>query len=89
MKIVFIFLLSLCNCCISLTVIAQNPSEVSTIKGTFELDSTLWESNAYLSHITSFNDMYTISKDMIIAETTIDDHGHFEFPTNYFPKEAQ
>ena len=89
MKIVFIFLLSLYSCCISLSAIAQNSSEISAIKGTFVLDSTLWESKAYLSHITSFNDMYTISKDMIIAETTIDENGNFEFPTDYFPKEAQ
>lgn len=89
MKVVFTFFLSLYTCCISLTITAQNSSEISAIKGTFVLDSTLWESKAYLSLIPSFNDMYTISKDMIIAETTIDKNGYFEFSTTYFPEEEQ
>ncbi|GGG22284.1 hypothetical protein GCM10011344_23770 [Dokdonia pacifica] len=90
MKSALIFLISLYSSCFtSIGVIAQNTQETIAIKGTFVLDSTLWESKAYLSHIRSFNDMYTISKDMIIAETIINSKGYFEFPTNYFPEEEQ
>lgn len=89
MKSIFVFFISFCGYCLSLSAIAQNTKEINAIRGTFALDSTLWEFKAYLSHIRSFNDMYTISKDMIIAETTIDSDGYFEFPTNYFPEEEQ
>jgi len=68
--------------------LAQSKNEQS-IQGRFLLDHTLWERVAYLSHIPSFDEMYTISKDMIIAETTIDAEGNFEFSTVYFPEEEQ
>ena len=89
MKIAFLFYITLGIYFFSQNVFSQGTEEIVAIKGTFALDSTRWESKAYLSHIRSFNDMYTISKDMIIAETTIDAEGNFEFPTTYFPEEEQ
>ncbi|MEP0263212.1 LuxR C-terminal-related transcriptional regulator [Dokdonia sp.] len=90
MKLAFTFLSYLYSfCLISFVAISQNAQEVSAIKGNFVLDTTLWESKAYLSHIPTFNEMYTISKDMIIAETSIDSNGDFEFSTNYFPEREQ
>ncbi|MFT5892847.1 MAG: DNA-binding CsgD family transcriptional regulator [Dokdonia sp.] len=89
MKIVSIFFICLFSNCLFLKAIAQNTQGDPAIKGTFVLDSTRWESKAYLSHIPSFNEMYTISKDMIIAETIIDQDGNFKFPTSYFPEQEQ
>ena len=67
---------------------AQNDSSntSSIINGSIILDST-WSPKIYLSHIPSFNKMHTMSKSMIIAETNIDGSGHFEFDTDYLPKE--
>ena len=73
--------------CTSLSL-AQSKNEQS-IQGIFLLDHTIWEPVVYLSHIPSFDEMYTISKDMIIAETTLDAKGNFEFSTTYFPEEEQ
>lgn len=89
MRIIFLFFISIYSYFLPLSIIAQSTQEGVAIKGTFVLDSTFWESKAYLSHIPTFNDMYTISKDMIIAEVVIDQDGSFEFPTNYFPEEER
>ena len=81
-----LFLLSLLS--FTINGYAQNDSSntSSIINGSIILDST-WSPKIYLSHIPSFNKMHTMSKSMIIAETIIDGSGHFEFDTDYLPKE--
>jgi len=58
------------------------------IQGKLLLDS-IWEPVVYLSHIKSFNDMYTMSNEMIIAEASVDSSGSFSFMPDYFPKDDQ
>lgn len=66
---------------------SQNDSEkTGKIEGIITLDS-IWSNKIYLSNIPDFGKMYTMSKSMIIAETTIDSSGHFSFDTNYLPSE--
>ncbi|RNC86958.1 MAG: LuxR family transcriptional regulator [Winogradskyella sp.] len=57
-----------------------------SIKGKLQLDS-IWEPVVYLSYISSFKDMYTMSNEIIIAETKVDSSGSFYFSTESFPKE--
>jgi DNA-binding CsgD family transcriptional regulator/ElaB/YqjD/DUF883 family membrane-anchored ribosome-binding protein len=49
----------------------------------------VWESKIYLTHVASFDAMYTVSKDLIIAETDIKTNGTFSFSTSFFPEEEQ
>lgn len=56
------------------------------IRGKLHLDS-VWEPVVYLSYIPSFDQMNTMSNDMIIAEARLDSLGNFVFPTNYLPEE--
>jgi DNA-binding CsgD family transcriptional regulator len=54
-----------------------------------KIDTTLWESKVYLTHITTFDTMYMVSRDLIIAETDINTDGHFSFSTSFFPEDEQ
>ncbi|WP_353779455.1 LuxR C-terminal-related transcriptional regulator [Winogradskyella sp. 3972H.M.0a.05] len=62
---------------------SQSKSE-PIINGKLQLDS-IWEPVVYLSHIPTFNDMFTMSNEMIIAEAKIDTSGYFIFPTEALP----
>ena len=76
-----------CFFCSSFSEInAQNSTENDKIEGTIELDS-IWNNKIYLSHISDFRKMYTMSRSMIIAESDVDSSGHFKFKTNFLPKE--
>ncbi|WP_298894455.1 helix-turn-helix transcriptional regulator [uncultured Psychroserpens sp.] len=55
-----------------------------SIKGKLQLDS-VWEPVVYLSHIPTFKDMYTMSNEMIIAESKIDSFGNFHFSSKALP----
>lgn len=55
-------------------------------KGTLKIDS-IWRPVIYMSHIESLNELYTISNDMIIAESQIDGNGHFSFDLSFLPIE--
>lgn len=59
------------------------------IKGKIKVDLEVWESKIYLTHVTSFDAMYNVSRDLMIAETTIDAEGHFSFSTSFFPEREQ
>lgn len=72
---------------ISNSSVSQSKSKNErNIHGKLLLDS-IWGSAVYLSHIPTFDDMYTMSNAMIIAETTIDSLGNFKFPTSILPEE--
>ncbi|MEM7186863.1 MAG: helix-turn-helix transcriptional regulator [Bacteroidota bacterium] len=80
-------------CCVLLPtfelVRGQEPSiDERAIGGKLNLDS-IWEPVVYLSHIPLFNDMYTMSNEMIIAEATVDSSGSFSFIADYLPEDDQ
>lgn len=68
-----------------ITAFGQN-SDSGKLEGVITLDDS-WSSKIYLSHIPSFKDVYSMSNDMIIAETEIDSLGHFKFDLNFLPNE--
>jgi DNA-binding CsgD family transcriptional regulator len=57
------------------------------IKGQINIDTTIWSSVAYLSLIPDFDNMYSISYEMIIDKSVIDSSGRFSFNTKYLPDE--
>ena len=61
--------------------------ESGHLRGTIEIDSS-WSSNIYLSYLPTFEDIYTMSPEMIIGETKIDSDGNFSFDLSFLP-EAQ
>lgn len=69
-------------------VFSFNKLQASVIQGIIKLDNT-WDNKVYLSHIKSFDDMYLMSSDVIIAETSIDSKGNFKFDLDYLPKQTQ
>jgi len=68
----------------SLYAHAQN-SETGILRGQVKLDST-WSSKIYLSYLPSFDDIYTMSPEMIIAETSLNEKGKFQFSLEYLPE---
>lgn len=68
-------------------LVAQN-NKNGQLTGRIQIDST-WSSKIYLSHIGNFNDIHSMSSEMILAESKIDSLGHFKFELNYLPKEYQ
>jgi len=72
-----------------LSSIAQsNQQNANTVQGKLQLDS-IWDPVVYLSHIGSFNELYTMSNEMIIAEASIDSLGNFSFIPDYLPEDDQ
>jgi len=62
--------------------------EKAVISGQFFLDDS-WNPVVYLSYIPTFDDMYTMSADMIIAQAAIDSSGCFCFKLDFLPKEQR
>jgi len=63
----------------------QNKSN-AIISGFLSIDDT-WEPIIFLSHIPTFDDMYVMSNEMIIAKTVIDSLGFFQFKIDFLPTE--
>jgi len=63
-------------------------NEEPSIRGKLHLDS-IWNPVVYLSHISTFDDMYTMSNEMIIAEASVDSTGYFSFMPDYLPEKDQ
>lgn len=82
LPLVLLFLISINS------IQAQNSNRECHIKGSIMLDS-IWEPTIYLSHISTFNKMHTMSKNMIVSKSTIDTLGQFSFTIDYLPKEDQ
>ncbi|MEL7144757.1 MAG: hypothetical protein AAFO69_00205, partial [Bacteroidota bacterium] len=57
------------------------------LTGNVKLDKR-WDPIVYLSYIPSFEDMYTMSHDMIIASSAIDSSGNFSFDLSFLPAET-
>lgn len=77
------FLLILCQFC----VYGQNKKN-AIISGNLYLDDS-WKSVIYLSYIPTYDDMYTMSSDMIIAQADIDSLRYFEFDIDFLPSEKR
>lgn len=60
----------------------------AVISGNLFLDES-WDSVIYLSYIPTYDDLYLMSNDMIIAKTRIDSSGSFEFNINFLPSEKR
>ena len=73
-------------CLVCTNVTAQTNDKGNYLQGNLQLDS-VWQSVVYLSHIPTLNDLYTMSNEMIIAESPIDSTGFFSFPIDYLPGE--
>lgn len=58
---------------------------VTHISGKLSVDDS-WASTIYLSHIPTFEDMYMMSNEMILAEATIDSLGFFQFELDFLPQ---
>jgi len=71
----------------STNVIGQNLGN-GKIHGMIKVDSS-WSSKIYLSYIPTFNDIHSMSNEMIIADSKIDSLGYFEFDLNFLPKEQK
>jgi DNA-binding CsgD family transcriptional regulator len=54
------------------------------ISGRLSLDNT-WASTIYLSYIPTFDDLYAMSNEMIIARTELDSTGFFKFDIDFLP----
>lgn len=57
------------------------------IRGQISIDTKIWSPVAYLSLIPDFDNMYSISYEMIIDKSVIDSSGRFSFNTQYIPDE--
>lgn len=66
----------------------ESQKKQSQFKGYLKIDS-IWEPTVYLSHIPSLSSMYTISNNMIIAQSKIDSLGYFSFNLDYISEEDQ
>ena len=75
----FIFMLA-----IPVLSIGQNKSS-AYISGELSLDDT-WDSIIYLSHISTYEDMYSMSNEMIIAKASINNLGYFNFDLDFLPQ---
>jgi DNA-binding CsgD family transcriptional regulator len=65
---------------------AETQEKTTTrISGRLSIDNS-WDSVIYLSLIPTFEDMYLMSNEMILAETTIDSLGYFQFNLDFLPK---
>ena len=71
----------------TITVFGQNSGK-SKLKGIIQIDSS-WSSDIYLSYIPTFSDIYSMSSEMIIADTKIDSQGYFEFDLDFLPNEQR
>lgn len=74
---------------ISVLVISLNQKLKSQpgIMGQISIDTTIWSPVAYLSLIPDFEDMYSMSYEMIIDKSVIDSSGRFSFNTQYLSDE--
>ena len=75
---IVIFLIGLLN---------QSLKPQSNVEGQLIVDTTIWKPIVYLSFIPDFDNLNSMSNDMIIDQAEIDANGRFYFNTEYFPKE--
>lgn len=81
MKIIYIKTLLLLLFAFNKSLFYGQSQQKGTITGNLYLDNS-WNAEIYLSYIPSYEGMYNMSNDMIVAKTSIDSLGYFEFDTN-------
>lgn len=59
----------------------------SSIDGKLMIDTTIWNSVIYLSIISDFDELNSMSNEMIIEQSNIDDAGGFKINTQFLPDE--
>lgn len=64
---------------------SQNLKSQPGIKGQITIDTSIWTPIAYLSLITDFDEMYTMTSEMILDTANINKSGEFNFNTHYLP----
>lgn len=64
----------------------SNADPVGVINGNLKINNT-WESTIYLSIISSFDEMYAITNDMIVTQASSDDLGNFLIDLSFLTKE--
>ena len=67
-------------------ILTQNVNAASFIKGRIDTDST-WQRVVYLSIISNFDQLHSMSNQMIIESSELDEAGRFLFETDYLPAE--
>jgi DNA-binding CsgD family transcriptional regulator len=72
---------------ILVSLLSQNLRSQSGVFGQIIIDTTIWKPVIYLSIIPDFNQMNTLSNDLIIEKTDIDSNGMFSFATQFLPAE--
>jgi DNA-binding CsgD family transcriptional regulator len=68
------------------SLINQDLKPQSRIEGYMLIDTTIWKPIVYLSLIPDFDNLHTITNDMIIDQANIDSIGRFYFDIQYFPE---
>ena len=84
-KFIFIFIIAGTYACLN-THAARADDSTGTIHGQLHLNET-WQPVVYLSYISNFGMMNTLSNRMIISETTIDSLGKFLIDISFLPVE--
>ena len=88
MKIIYIKAFLLLLFAFNKSVIYGQNHNNPSISGNIFLDDS-WSSEIYLSYIPTYDEMYLMSNDMIVAKTDIDSLGYFEFDTNLLPSKRK
>jgi DNA-binding CsgD family transcriptional regulator len=65
--------------------ISQNLRSQSGISGHIIIDTTIWKPEVYMSIISNFSDMYSMSNEIIVEKANIDPSGKFTFNIQYLP----
>lgn len=69
------------------SLLNQNLNSQPEIKGNLVIDTSIWAPVAYLSLIPDFDNLYTISNELMIDKAIIDEKGGFTFNTQFLPEE--
>jgi DNA-binding CsgD family transcriptional regulator len=72
---------------ILLFLLNQGISSQSSVNGRIILDTAVWSPIAYLSVIPDFDNLFTMSNDLITDKAIIDASGRFRFDIRYLPEE--
>jgi len=72
---------------ILISLSSQIGKSQSRIEGHIIIDTTIWTPVVYMSLIENFDQMNSMTNEMIIDKASIDSMGNFSFSTQYFPED--
>ena len=64
-----------------------NTDNDGVLKGKLLINCNIWEQTIYISKILDFNDMFSITNEMINTQATIDSLGYFQIEMGFLPKD--